>query len=507
MLRLTFCWVLFSAMTVQGVGVGRVMGVPEEFGRMLVDGDRSPRSAVRLEFGGASGPPSLTMALPAISSVSSCTLWFVASRTPSWVEVETSLDLVRWERQGRGVPRRVGGGMARVVVQVGGATAQFVRWVFPAETTVLALAEIAVAAAPPRRLGRLEIRGRPLGEDRIEVVLEGDTEFYGTVRYAEDASALADGPLTAEYAKEHRFVLEGLERGTEYVLVGVGRDATGMMTCAGPVRVRTEGEPRPKILGWTAAEVGVGMAVLELRLNKPVRAEATVLAGDGVRVLATAVTPGEGSVWRLRLSGLSQETVYKVRVKVVDGRGDRAEAELDVVTDVSNAAKDADISGDFRLVGENIAPEESPQAGRRLVDGDWSYLKGSVMSLANDEDDRVLVLDFRVPRDLLRLELFWWALAYPGSFRVDGSRDGEGWEELHRGGKPAPLGEIRVPAKGVPVLVSVVPLGRPVRFLRCVFPKGCGIFRFPQYRNIRLLEVRAVPRPSGTEEPRAEWVR
>jgi hypothetical protein len=211
-----------------------------------------------------------------------------------------------------------------------------------------------------------------------------------------------------------------------------------------------------------------------------------------------------GKVHKMAFSGLAPETEYSAELEIRDAEGEHVASAFAFSTRVENVAKTAVITGDFHLIGESIAPVDTEGSERRLVDGDCSYLNGSVMCLENLSAPRAFTMDLGRDFDLQRVDLLWWELAYASSTRLEVSGDGSSWHEISQAGSPNPSLQPDL-FVDIPHVMTSIPVNVRTRWIRCIFPKGCGVFRFPQYGNIRLLEVWAVPKAGSAGPVRAAF--
>jgi len=435
----------------------------------------------------------LSLLLEKTSSIRSVKIHFVEPVPSMTAVLEFSSDLFNWEKiRTVAVKSKPGKATRLVEIPAAGRTALFIRIGFKVTSSrPLKISEIQVDRDPAASVKNVRVNLVSAAENSLTVELESDADIIGSVKYGETLSSLADGPVIANYGREHQVTVAGLLKGTEYYVVGVGQDCNGNMKYSEPARFRTSGIPLPRFGSIDIAAITSGTAACSFTAN--VDARCSVAVGYAADSLTKYEDAAFGLKHGLFFTNLMQEKNFFFRIGIEDRLGNRKDSELlTAKTLPANLGKNALISGDFKYTGESIAPDFSETAMACLVDGKYSYLDGSAMSGDVFSSDQTVVFNLEGVRPVSRVDVIWWALAYGTDCSLYTALDGLNWTLVGESAAPDP--GIRYDfIANIPYIVTRIPVGLKTGFIKLVFKQGQFRARFPQYRNLRILEVLIVP--------------
>jgi len=136
-------------------------------------------------------------------------------------------------------------------------------------------------------------------------------------------------------------------------------------------------------------------------------------------------------------------------------------------------------------------------ASKRLIDGSFSYKNGSAMSGNIFSKNQQLVFDLRRITPIQRIDFIWWGLMYSTAFDIQISKDGIKWQKIRKDVNVDK--NIRYGFINTPYIVSRVYIKKKARYIKAIFKRNKCKRRFPQYLNLRLLEVLIIPQKNYPE--------
>jgi len=399
------------------------------------------------------------------------------------VEVEVSQNLFTWTKVNEETIYDNSGSIYRGHVNLHKQVASFVKIILPEAQSKFYLYELQIVKATNLSVKQVKLTVLDIKEHSVRLQLDSDIAAIASIQYGLSVTALKDGPLLSDFSKHHTFDVKGLLKGTDYYFVSVVKDCNGGMKYSQTVSARTKGIPLPLIK--TISVKNLSYNTSEIRFNSNVPTDYTVRAGLSSRLnfIKKSSTFSTQHIFILKNYPPMQTIFYSIEIK--DAFGNMKKSAIRNFESLPyNIGTEAEITGDFNYVGESLGPVYQAQSIKKLVDGDISY-NGSVMSGTIEKEQKIFV-DFKKIRSLKYIDLIWWGLIYSTDFVIYSSMDKHNWEKL-----PAPTKvSLQYPYKiKTTYLVNRVTCEKKIHYLKFVFKKNAVFKRFPQYNNLRLLEI------------------
>lgn len=340
------------------------------------------------------------------------------------------------------------------------------------------------AASGPRNGQVTEVTVTVLGEQAALLSWTTDVPVTDDVNYGP-----LDRPMTPLMnftpVTRHQMQLGNLLRGTVYQYAIAARDTvTGTFVTAGIPSLRyeqilvTTADPHTLELAWT-----------------------TNLPAD----FHVGLRPAGDTVWRVEQAGSGLQYAHSVRFANL-----RPEAEYRYVIQSSDSSAYTVNSGERRVTmpENNLAwrrpvtgtfTEYHPEADVRrdsdplanITDGDDAFFTGMINSGDVTAAAQWATVDLGASVAVQRVVTVWRKLAYPESFRLLGSVDGEQWEMLGWQLNAA-HGRAGYSRQGDPILTVSTPVaGMPCRYVKVMVMQGDRIFvKHPEWRFVTLAELK-----------------
>ena len=403
------------------------------------------------------------------------------------VEVEVSQNLFTWTKVNEETIYDNSGSIYQGHVNLHKQVASFIKIILPEAKSKFYLYELQIVNATNLSVKQAKLTVLDMKEHSVRLQLDSDIASIASIQYGLSVTTLKDGPLLSDFSKHHTFDVKGLLKGTDYSFVSVVKDCNGGMKYSKPISARTKGIPLPLIK--TISVKNLSYNTSEIRFNSNVPTDYTVRAGlvSTLEFVKKGYTLSTQHVFVLKNYPPMRTIFYSIEIK--DAFGNVKKSDLQHFESFPyNIGTEAKITGDFHYVGESLGPVYQAQSIKKLVDGDISY-NGSVMSGPIGKEQKIFV-DFKKIRSLKYIDLIWWGLIYSTDFAIYSSKNKHNWEKL-----PGPTKvSLKYPYKiNTSYLVNRVTCEKKIHYLKFVFKKNAIFRRFPQYHNLRLLEILFIP--------------
>ncbi len=426
--------------------------------------------------------------------IKSVELYFIDKKLPKEVKILFSNDLFHWESVGKGFKYvQYKDGIKKLVIDTGGKTSKFIRFIFKiaGNEADIKISEIKVIPDKSIKVNKVELKVIEVNEYNVKIKVITDVDTISSIKYGTSLGRLSDGPVILDYAKENNINVTGFLRGTDYYIVAITRDCNGNIKYSTPLTVRTKGIPLPLINNINMLKVTSRKVEVEILCNVPVKYN--VYYGYSPDKMEKASYSGFNDKHKFELNNVTPESRVYYKIEIIDKLGNSKISEiLNSITLPNNIADTVSLEGDFNYIGENLGPVFEKNSIYRLVDNEYSYKEGSVMSGDIIAKEQEIFVDLKKEWEIKRIDLVWWALMYSTSFDVEVSVDKENWDVVRK--DVGVEGDIRynfsIP---IPYNVSRIYIDKQVKYIRFKFHRNQYKSKFPQYRNLRLLEMIIIP--------------
>jgi hypothetical protein len=441
----------------------------------------------------------LIVSLGQPQNIHSVAVTFAEGGIPRFFDASTSRDLVVWED----APGRVDVKGKTSIFRPGEKTALFLKIVFP-KGCAAGPVRIVEIEASPEELSDIrfsEVKKLRLEEHEVEFEWETDVEVQTIVRLGLAEGSFEDREVDASFSRDHRCLLKGLLKGTDYYARIVAIGPGGFRKETSTINFRTAGIPLPIVGRLRTEEVTTGSAAIAWEANVPVRCEIAV-TGEAFRKVSVRGKKLETS-HGVKLSGLRGSTPFTVRIEAVDRFGNRTSAEARFSSAEDNRALGKVPEGTYVRDLDQKRGESDREILGKVTDGDLNARTGTAVSFNVSSADQYATVDLGREIAVDRVEVYWRAVAYPIGYRVDASPDGKEWallaENLSAEGIPHFLSRGNI---GDPVIAQVVRAdGRKARYLRVFAAAGTKVGtidpRFEPPPVLMLAELKVFPVPEG----------
>lgn len=420
-------------------------------------------------------------------------IYFTDNSNPEAVKIEFSQNLFTWETVAVTKKfQRYKSSIKLANIFCYNRAAKFVRVNFKnSQNKAIKISEIQIEINNKLKVSSAKLEALEIGKYKVKLKVTSDIATSLFIKYGEALDSLIDGPSTLEYRKQNIINITGLLRGTEYYFVGIVKDCNDNIKYTEPIKFKTRGIPLPRIKNVKIKEIG--SKFISINFDSNVETKYNIFFGYSYDKLHKAAYRKFSQKHSVILKNLKPETLIYYQIEIIDKSGNREISEIyNARTLPENIAIGSKISGDFNYIGESIAPQLDKNAGKRLVDGDYSYRNGSVMSGNIFSKNQQLILDLRRITAVQRIDFIWWGLMYSTAFDIEISKDNKKWQKIQENVNVNK--NIRYNFKiNTPYIVSRVYVKDRIRYIRVIFKRGKCKRRFPQYVNLRLLEVLVIP--------------
>lgn len=330
-------------------------------------------------------------------------------------------------------------------------------------------------------------------EYKITLKCITDIETLCIIRYGESLDNLIDGPLGIEYSKENTFTIPALLKGTEYYFVGIVKDCNGHIIYTPPLKAKTAGIPLPLIKDIKISKITPFEA--EIDFNSNIETKYNIYFGYTLQNLKTAKFEKYRDKHKFILKNLKPESKIYYKIEVIDRFNNKKESEVlsfKTLPETINSFKN--IKSDFIFIGENLAPilSDNFKTINRLIDQNFSYFDGSVMSGNIFSSDQTIFLELQREEKINRIDFVWWALCYSTKMELWTATNTNNWILITKNAEPDASIKYEFPVD-IPYVVTRIPINKSIRFIKAIFKKDAVYRRFPQYLNLRLLEILLIP--------------
>ncbi len=284
---------------------------------------------------------------------------------------------------------------------------------------------------------------------------------------------------------QHHQQLRNLLRGTVYQYAIVAHDAvTGTFVTAGLPSLRyeqlkaTRVDPHTLTVAWTTnlpADYHLGLK----------RAGDTVWLTeyDGTAVQRTHA---------VQCAGLCPATEYRYLIQSSDSSGYTVNSgEQRVTMPENNLALHRPVTGTFTEYHNEPEVQRDSDPLANITDGDDGFFTGMINSGEVNAAAQWATVDLGRAVPVWRVVTVWRKLAYPESFRLLGSSDGEQWEllawQLNAAGGVASYSQ-----RGDPILTVSTPVaGSLCRYVKVMVMQGDRMYvKHPEWRFVTLAEMK-----------------
>lgn len=344
---------------------------------------------------------------------------------------------------------------------------------------------IPVTAANSPRCGRVtEVTIKILGEQAALLTWTTDIPVTDEVNYGQVDRQMT--PLmNFTPATQHQMQLGNLLRGTVYQYAIAARDnVTGTFVTAGIPSLRYEQilvttvDPHTLALSWTTnlpADFHVGLR----------------LAGDTAWLAEYA-----GSVLQrthaMQFADLRPEAEYRYLIQSSDSTGYVVNTgERSVTMPENNLALHRPVTGSFTEYHNEPDVQRDSDPLANITDGDDGFFTGMINSGEVNAAAQWATVDLGLAVPVRRVVTVWRKLAYPESFRLYGSVDGEQWEMIDWQINAA-TGVAGYSRQGDPILTVSTPVaGRRCRYVKVLVMQGDRIrVKHPEWQFVTLAELK-----------------
>ena len=362
------------------------------------------------------------------------------------------------------------------------------------------ISEIIVKNNDSLKVNTAQLLVENISENSVKLKTITDVDTIVNIKYGLSLENLLEGPISIEFKKENIFSIEGLLKGTDYFFLGIVQDCNNNIKYTQPLKIKTKGIPLPlikeyKVLNTTCSQI-------ETYFKSNIETIFNLYYGyspDNFKKISSKKFRTEH---KFILKNLKPETFVYYKIEIIDRWENTFTSQIySVKTLPENITYKALISGDFKFIGENLAPQfiEPSSAIKRLYDNDFSYLNGSVMSDNIFAKDQILQFDFKNIISIDRIDFVWWALIYSTKMNLEISSDGNNWLNIAENKNIDQQVKYDFPIN-IPYVVSRIKINRNLRYIKAIFKKNECFRKFPQYLNLRLLEVIITPDKKYSDE-------
>ncbi|MFA4906279.1 MAG: discoidin domain-containing protein [Candidatus Margulisiibacteriota bacterium] len=318
------------------------------------------------------------------------------------------------------------------------------------------------------------------------------TEFSGldaSTAIADPATgAAAQNISTRRYTVPSRFV---------QIYIPVGGDATASEVKIHEVQILPAQNLRFQLLSVAPYAVTNHSALIVYRTTIGAVNGQVLYGTNPSRLDQVAANLESGVINSVTLTNLSPDQAYYYRVKAWDAFGNQVESGLSFLRPPRvNLAISKKVAGTFTSFPPNDPlVDKSSAALPRAVDGLTGYFKGMATSTSVRGSDQSLIIDLGGSFQVSSVVSYWRALAYPESFSIGVSLDGNAWTELSNQINAGAGGFARSDAGDPMRVVSTDLNGAVCRYVRIFIPKDSPYFvKHADWDFVQLMEVEVYPK-------------
>jgi len=426
------------------------------------------------------------------------------SPDPGKIEVETSLDIVTWEKTPISVERTAKTGFYSLVINLlkpRAAKYARVRVIAPGVDT-LHLYEVSATAASAEPNAARDVEVEHLNDTTVLITYKTDFPSQTNLRYGPEGPVFNRVYSIHQSVTEHVARLDKLVPGTQYyyqIIFGGENEMSPVFS------FKTTGEPPPVISKIHMPDPGPRSAKIQLKANKPVRWKITWGPYSTVMTEEEAASDPSAQVFEidergsveLLLRDLAPRRRYFFIVEAEDSAGKTAKSDLlGFDTAPVNLALGKPVDGTFthELIDKYIEKTDTPMA--RVTDGDLNYHTGFAKSRKVSIEDQWIEIDLGGEEKVSEVVVCWSELAVPEDYTVSvRGEDGEAGEilDVKDGEYPENVSITKTRSPRADPLVEVsVDVEDSFRFLRLDIPAGTKIDSRIGWKYAVLAEVRVL---------------
>jgi len=400
----------------------------------------------------------LICALQDVKYINEIILYVIDNVQNLKLSVDVSQNLFKWEKvKFTIIKENYKKGIFSIKIDLKSKCARFVRISFLQDSqTMIRISEIKVDVNTLLKVKDARIKVVNVGKNWAKLKIVSDIETMCEIKYGASLNKLASGPLLLNYSKENIVTLNGLLKGTEYFVTGIIKDCNNNLKYTPVINFKTKGIPLPLFKQIKVKRITSKEVFLDFKSNIP-------------------------TIYEF-YCGYSKDELKKYNYSISFSKTHS----LGTLPD--NIGRFAKIKGDFTYIGENLFPRFAENSIYRLVDGKYDYFRGSVMSGNINQKDQKVFFDLQKTFFVKRIDLVWWKLMYSTNFDIKVSENEKKWITI---GKNLEINEnLQYPYKiDIPYFISRVLINKKLRYIKIICKKGKYRSKFPQYFNLRLLEV------------------
>ena len=421
------------------------------------------------------------------------TIYYIKEYLPKDTIIEFSPDLFRWNKvEPKKRFKKIDSNIRMVEYSTYNKAARFIRLSFKNnDKKDIRISEIKIEINDKLKVSKSELKVLNRYEYSIKLKLRTDIEAISLFKYGLSLNSLHDGPVLVNYSTGNVVNITGLLKGTEYYIMGIAKDCNGNLKYSSPIKVKTKGIPLPLIIRIKAGNIKHNSFILDFTSN--IETKYDIYYGYSGKSLKKKSYLKFKKDHRAEFKDLKPETLFYYKAEIIDKFNNKKRSKLlNIKLLPENIGAKSKITGDFKYTGESLGPKLEKGSHSRLVDWDFSYMNGSVMSGNINLKDQKLIFDLKKVTAVKRIEFIWWALIYSTDFKVEISRDNKKWSMIkkHAGVDKKIRCDFSVRP---PYAVSRIKINKKCRYIRATCKQRKYTSRFPQYVNLRLLEVLIIP--------------
>ncbi len=420
-------------------------------------------------------------------------IYYIKDYSPKNTIIEFSPDLFHWNKaEPKKRFKKIDSNIRMVEYSIYNKAARFIRLIFQNnDKKDIRISEIKIEINDKLKVNKAELKVLNRYEHSVKLKLRTDIEAMSLFKYGLSLNSLHDGPVLVNYSTENVVNITGLLKGTEYYIIGIAKDCNENVKYSSPIKVKTKGIPLPLITRIKAGNIKHDSFILDFTGN--IETKYDIYFGYSGKSLKKKKYLNFNKDHRIEFKDLKPETLFYYKIEIIDKFNNKKRSKLlNVKLLPENIGAKSEITGDFKYTGESLGPKLEKGSGCRLVDWDFSYMNGSVMSGNINSKDQKLIFDLKKVIPVKKIEFIWWALIYSTDFKVEISRDNKKWVMIkkHAGIDKKIKYDFSV---GSPYVVSRIKVNKKCRYIRATCKKRKYTSKFPQYVNLRLLEVIIIP--------------
>lgn len=307
---------------------------------------------------------------------------------------------------------------------------------------------------------------------------------------------------------QHKNVFRSLTPGTTYRFRVFARAGSEPGVKSQVIEAKTTGIPPPRVENFELHDRTMTGGILRWRTNIPT--SLTLRAGHDTPLQYRVRQDTPSRFHQIKLNRFYPDRPLHYRVTITDTYGNTREFNRKSFrTREPNYAFEASVRGTFDqpIYGVDKSDTGSTDWNQRIVDGRYSYSKGTANSGNPSDTDQYFVLNLGEFVKPGRAVFYWRDLAYPRDYEIHGSRTGAYWTPI-RANLDADNGTHTLTptgnTKAMKHVVTVPDTAHQYQLIRVRIPKGSDYYaKYSAYDFVQLHEFKlfpdSIPEPGETD--------